>query len=123
MAQVTTVFGLALSLFGARQYVGSPSRHFTGLIPVLFGGLLVLFGMGSSYPKTAKASQSLALVTAITGVVIAGQSLLFPQLFKATSDDGHAHPQRRATQLGTVILCGMLAIFSIGSIFYPKKAR
>lgn len=122
MPQVSTIFGLALSLFGVRQYVSSPSKHVTGLFPTLIGALLVVFGLVGSNPTRTKAATRLSLGAAVAGMLIAGQGLLFPQLFKATADAAE-HPQRRATQFGTAVLCGVYAIFAIASLFLPQRER
>lgn len=122
MPQVSTIFGLALSLFGIRQYVSSPSKHITGLFPTLIGGLLVVFGLAGSDPARTRTATRLSLGAAVAGMLIAGQGLLFPQLFKVTAD-GAEHPHRHATQFGTAVLCGVYAIFALASLFVPKRER
>lgn len=122
MAQVTTIFGLALSLFGARQYIGSPNKHITALFPTLVGALMAAFGLLGAKPSRTKLATGLSLGAAVAGMLIAAQGLLFPQLFKSTAD-GANHPQRRATQFGMAVLCGIYAIFAIASMFQPARKR
>lgn len=121
MAQITALFGIALSLFGLKRYTQAPApRHWTALFPLSLGLPMVLLGGLGLDERRARASAGAALGVAIVGLLVSLQALFFPQLFRSTAANGKEHPQRRAAQAGTAALCATYAGLAIGSLAQPR---
>lgn len=113
MSVVTTLFGALLSLVGVGAFVAAPSRHITALFPAFLGAPMALLGITGQVEGSSGDAARLAAGIAGGGLAVSLQGLLLPQLFKATAPGRGLHPQRRALQMITAVLCGAYLAFSL----------
>ena len=120
MAKITIGLGLVLIALGLGGYFGTGSAHKTALIPVLFGGPLLILGWVALKERMRRNAMHVAGVIALVGFAGTVRGLMkLPVLLTGGQLD---RPAAVLLQAATSIVCLIFVLLCIRSFIKARRA-
>jgi hypothetical protein len=119
MPVVSILFGVLLTALGAWGFLATGRTHYTALIPVVPGVLLLGLGLLGLVERFLKHAMHAAAVVGLLGCVLAAGRFV-PSALQGL--DLSAKPAQVATG-GMTLLCGLFVVFCVNSFIQARRRR